>query len=102
MGDVEVVWLRTSDGSLIREGGTHIVLAACEEFKILADADDLGGPIEGRVEVFDDLCAESHRPLLEADIRAVRVAHQPVLSAENPDLHAMCIEHVNRVLCDCG
>ena len=102
MGDVEVVWLRTSDGSIIGERGAHIALTPCEKLEIPADADDLGSTIEGGFEVLDDLRPKSHRPLLEADIRRVGVAHQPVLSAENPDLHPVRIEHVDRAPSDRG
>ena len=49
MGDVEVVGLRTSDGSIIGERGAHIALTPCEKLEIPADADDLGGAIEGGV-----------------------------------------------------
>jgi hypothetical protein len=95
MGDVEVVGLRTSDRSII-------VLTPCEKLEIPADANDLGCTVEERVEALDGLRRKSHRQLLETDIRPVGVADQPFLTAENPDLQSVRIEHVDRAPSDRG
>src|SRR4029077_14152030 len=64
-GDVEIVWLRACDGSLIGERGAHIALALRERLESRADADDLGGNVEGRSKILDDRWPEPHRALLE-------------------------------------
>ena len=81
---------------MIGEHGTHVALALCEKIEIRADTDDLGGIIEDRSEIFDDRWPKSHGALIAPDIRPVGIAHQPVLSGEDPGLHSMRIEHVDR------
>jgi hypothetical protein len=102
MGNVEVVRLRTSNGSLISQRGSQISLTLCNELEVLADPDDLGGYVEDMSEIVDHRRSEPHRVFLEPDIRPVGVPHQPILPAENPDLHLLHVEHVDRAPRDLG
>src|SRR6476620_5193788 len=100
MGDVEVVGLRTCDGTPIGERGAHIAVTPCEKVEVLADTDDLGGGIEVASKVLDHHRPETYGAFLFTDIRPARMANEPVLPAKHPDLHLVRIEQIDRAPSD--
>ena len=80
---------------LLAKRGGQLAFALREKREIGADPDDLGGGIKRRPEIVDDRWPEAHRPFFQPDIGPIGVAHQPVLTAEYPDLDPSRVEQVD-------
>ena len=94
MGDIEVVGLRTSDGSLYRPSAARTSRShRARSSKSALTPTILAARIEDGPKSSTIVGRKPDRALLEPDIRPVGVTHQPVLSAEHPDLHSVRIEH---------
>ena len=88
MRDVEIIGLRTRDIGASAKRTAQIVLQARQESAIIANSDDLGCRRRPRREVRDDDGIEPYSPLLQIDMRPVRIANAPVLPGEHPRIRA--------------